>query len=160
MFFFSWSTFHFLLFTVQWVFFWCSSSLAQGQEKSLPWGYISLSPSSNRRSSLLFHRPERLQELSGIIHFYRTSCWQVPLGQQVQILEPALQLSNVCWRIRQQGQSLNVFFFVCFLIHKEFKVIWFIKLCCLSRFLNLKNVFLTNPYLLNKFLNLKKVWIK
>lgn len=52
------------------------------------------------------------------------------------------------------------FFFVCFLIHKEFKVIWFIKLCCLSRFLNLKNVFLTNPYLLNKFLNLKKVWIK
>lgn len=77
-----------LLPSVQWIFCRGPSDLAKGQAEGLCWGRIPISSSSSScMSDPPVLQPERLKVLSSYIHLCWASCWQVPLGQQIPVLE-------------------------------------------------------------------------
>lgn len=75
-----------LILTVQWVFSWRPSDLAQGETEGICWGVVSTSCSNSWRSKLSVPESEKLQVLSAHIHLHRASSGQVPLGQQIPIV--------------------------------------------------------------------------
>lgn len=75
-----------LFLSVQRVFSWRSSNLAEGEAEGLRWGSVPTSRFLSRGSKHSVFEPEELQSISAHFHLLGASGGQVPLGQQVPIV--------------------------------------------------------------------------
>lgn len=138
--------------SVQWVFSRCPSDLAKGEAEGLRWGSIPTSCSSGWRSDPApVLQPERLQVLSSHIHLRWASCWQVPLGQQIPILERAREIGLLLVTAAMMPNQSTIdpvcggggggSFRTVYASLKDKSLLFVhdlkcLKLCCLSMFLN------------------------